>query len=147
MRPAALDCDYGLEPKVLFRLIRVFSGYPVPDAAKITFYRPDFFGAQMKELTHEAMRNPSAWSVGDRELLAAYVAKLNTCPFCVGAHTATASRAYQDRERVAAALAELEGCLPNPEAARDPGPGGPLLGTFELTTRLGSCDAPESRGS
>jgi uncharacterized peroxidase-related enzyme len=108
VRPPALDRDYGLGVKILFRLIGVFSGYPVPDAARITFYRPDFYGAPMKELTHEAMRGPSAWSVGDRELMAAYVSKLNTCPFCVGAHSATASRAYQDRERVAAALADLD---------------------------------------
>ena len=33
---------------------------------------------------------------------------MNDCPFCVGAHTATAARAYQDRERVAAVLADLD---------------------------------------
>jgi AhpD family alkylhydroperoxidase len=61
----------------------------------------------MNELTHEAMRGRSTWSVGDRELMAAYVSKVNDSPFCVGAHTATAARAYQDEERVAAVLADL----------------------------------------
>lgn len=84
------------------------SGQPVPDAAKITFYRPDFYGSHMKEFTQEAMRGPSAWSVGDRELMAAYVSKMNDCPFCVGAHTATAARAYQDRDKVEAVLADLD---------------------------------------
>jgi uncharacterized peroxidase-related enzyme len=108
VRPGVLEHGYGVGPKLLFRVIRLMSGRPAPDAAKITFYRPDFYGAHMKKLTHEAMRGPSAWSVGDRELMAAYVSKLNECPFCVGAHTATAARAYEDPERVAAVLADLD---------------------------------------
>jgi AhpD family alkylhydroperoxidase len=36
------------------------------------------------------------------------VSKVNNSPFCVGAHTATAARAYQDRDTVAAALADLD---------------------------------------
>jgi AhpD family alkylhydroperoxidase len=54
------------------------------------------------------MRGPSAWSVGDRELMAAYVSEVNGTAFCIGAHTATASQAYQDPPRVAAVLADLE---------------------------------------
>jgi len=108
MRPTVLDDGYGVGPKLLFRLIRLMSGHPAPDAAKITFYRPDFYGSHMRQLTHAAMRGPSMWSVGDRELMAAYISKLNECPFCVGAHTATASRAYQDPDRVAAVLADLD---------------------------------------
>jgi uncharacterized peroxidase-related enzyme len=54
------------------------------------------------------MRGPSAWSVADRELMAAYVSTVNGSAFCVGAHTATASQAYQDGPRVAAVLADLE---------------------------------------
>jgi AhpD family alkylhydroperoxidase len=103
-----LNRGYGPGTKVLFALIRVFSGHPVPDAAKLVFYRPGFYGDQAKTFTHEAMRGPSAWSVGDRELMAAYVSTVNGSAFCVGAHTATASRAYQDGPRVAAVLADLE---------------------------------------
>jgi uncharacterized peroxidase-related enzyme len=106
LRPGVLEHGYGVRPKLLFRLIRLVSGRPVPDAAKITFYRPDFYGSHMKEFTQEAMRGPSTWSVGDRELMAAYVSKMNDCPFCVGAHTATAARAYRNRDKVAAVLAD-----------------------------------------
>jgi AhpD family alkylhydroperoxidase len=108
VRPRVLDHGYGVGPKLLFRLIRLMSGHPVPDAAKITFYRSDFYGTHAKKFTHEAMRGPSAWSVGDRELMAAYVSKVNDSPWCVSAHTATATQAYQDRERVAAVLADLD---------------------------------------
>jgi uncharacterized peroxidase-related enzyme len=108
MRPPRLNDGYGLGPKLLFGLIRLVSGRPAPDAAKIMFYRPDFYGTHMKQFTQEAMRGRSTWSVGDRELMAAYVSKVNDCPFCVGAHTATAARAYQDGEGVAAVLADLD---------------------------------------
>jgi AhpD family alkylhydroperoxidase len=40
--------------------------------------------------------------------MAACVSKVNKCPFCVGAHCSTASIAYKDRCRVAAALADLD---------------------------------------
>jgi uncharacterized peroxidase-related enzyme len=110
MRLEILNRGYRPGTKLLFALIRLFSGHPVPDAAKLVFYRPDFYGAAAKEFTHEAMRGPSAWSVGDRELMAAYVSKINQSAFCVSAHTATARQAYQDKEgsQVAAVLADLE---------------------------------------
>ena len=108
MRPRVLEHGYGIGSKLLFGLIRVMSGRPLPDAARITFYRPDFYGSHAKRFTHEAMRGRSTWSVGDRELMAAYVSKVNESPFCIGAHTATAARAYQDREKVNAVLADLD---------------------------------------
>jgi uncharacterized peroxidase-related enzyme len=46
--------------------------------------------------------------VGDRELMAAYVSKVNGSAFCIGAHTATASQAYQDGAKVQAVLANVE---------------------------------------
>src|SRR5262245_1998892 len=54
------------------------------------------------------MRRPSAWSVGAREPRAAYLSEVRASPFCSGAHTATAAGAYQDRERVAAVLEDLD---------------------------------------
>src|SRR5579862_3063398 len=98
----------GFGTKLLFILIRLFSRQPVPDAARLTFYRPDFYGSYSKALTHEAMRGPSAWSIAERELMAAYVSNVNDCPFCIGAHTATATQASGNEVMVAAALADLE---------------------------------------
>jgi uncharacterized peroxidase-related enzyme len=108
MRLGILNEGYGFGTKLLFTLIRLFSRQPVPDAARLTFYRPDFYGSYSKALTHEAMRGPSAWSVAERELMAAYVSKVNDCPFCIGAHTATATQASGNEVMVAAALADLE---------------------------------------
>src|ERR1700683_2555252 len=108
MRLDILNRGYGRGTKVLFAIIRAFSGHPVPDAARLVFYRPGFYGARAKEFTHEAMRGPSAWSVADRELMAAFVSKVNESAFCVGAHTATAGQAYRDGAKVQAVLADLE---------------------------------------
>jgi uncharacterized peroxidase-related enzyme len=108
MRPEILNSGYGAGTKLLFALVRLLSKHPMPDAAKLVFYRPDFYGNRAKEFTHEAMRGPSAWSVADRELMAAYVSKVNGSAFCVAAHTATARQAYQDGPRVAEALADLD---------------------------------------
>ena len=108
MRLEVLNRGYGPGTKLLFAVIRLVSRQPVPDAARLAFYRPDFYGSRAKEFTHAAMRGPSAWSVGDRELMAAYVSQANECAFCIGAHTATAGQAYQDGPKVTAVLADLE---------------------------------------
>jgi AhpD family alkylhydroperoxidase len=138
MRPRVLDHGYGVGPKLLFRVIRLMSGHPAPDAAKLTFYRPDFYGSLAKAFTQEAMRGDSPWSVGDRELMAAYVSKVNDSPFCIGAHTATATRAYQDERRVAATLADLDSA-PIEEGLRA------ALRMLGKLTREGTLDAQDIR--
>ena len=79
MRLSILDKGHGFGTKILFALIRTFSGHPVLDVIKLVKYRPDFYGSPMGAVTQEAMRGPSAWSVGDRELMAAVVARSNGC--------------------------------------------------------------------
>jgi uncharacterized peroxidase-related enzyme len=108
MRLDILNRGYGTGTKLLFTIIRLVSRHPVPDAARLLFYRPDFYGNRMKEVTQEAMRGASGWSVGDRELMAAHVSTVNQSAFCIGAHTATAGRAYQDSPKVAAVLKDLD---------------------------------------
>lgn len=106
MRLGVLDSGHPLVAKALFGVIRLMTRQPVVDAVKLAFYRKGFYGAG--PLTNEAMRGPSRWSVGDRELMAAYVAKASECPFCVAAHSATSGLWYGDDAKVAAALADLD---------------------------------------
>ncbi len=106
MRLSILDHGHGLRTKALLTLVRVISRHPVVDAVKVALYRPDFYGAG--PLTQEAMRGPSAWSIGDRELMAAFVSEVNSCPFCVAAHSATARIWYGDAAKVTATLSDLE---------------------------------------
>ena len=48
MRLAILDKGHGIGAKVLFTMIRLFSGQRVVDAVKLVTYRPDFYGNPMK---------------------------------------------------------------------------------------------------
>lgn len=108
MRLAILDSGHSLGTKALFALIRAASRQPVLDIIKLTKYRADFYGTPMQAITQEAMRGPSAWSVADRELMAAAIAKTNQCEWCTRAHTAVAEGASRDRTRVSAVLADFE---------------------------------------
>jgi len=108
MRLSVLDTGHPFGTKVLFAFIRAVSRQPTPEPLKVIAYRPDFFGAHMKAATHEAMRGPSTWTVGDRELMAAFVSKVNDCEYCIKAHSAVAARAYGDEAKVSAALADLD---------------------------------------
>jgi len=81
MRLAILDSGHGFWSKVLFAVIRAVSRQAVPDVIKLVKYRADFYGRPMQGVTQEAMRGPSTWSVGDRELMAAFVSKMNECEF------------------------------------------------------------------
>jgi len=51
------------------------------DVVKIMLYRPEFFGKPYAALTHAVMRGPSSWSVGERELFAAFTSHKNACQF------------------------------------------------------------------
>jgi hypothetical protein len=81
MRLGVLDHGHPLKTKALFVLIHLVSGHRAPDVVKTLRYRPDFFGGPMGRVFQEGMRGPSAWSVGDRELMAAFISKTNACEF------------------------------------------------------------------
>jgi len=108
LRLGILDSGHSFGTKALFALIRTVSRQPVLDVIKLVKYRPDFYGEPMGVITQDAMRGPSTWSVGDRELMAAFVAKANQCEFCTKAHSAVAEGAYRDGEKVSAALSDLD---------------------------------------
>jgi uncharacterized peroxidase-related enzyme len=105
MRLGILDRGHDLRTKALLALVRAVSRQPVLDAVKLALYRPDFYSGA---LTHEAMRGSSAWSIGDRELMAAFVSRVNECQFCIAAHSATARMWYKDDAKVSATLADVD---------------------------------------
>lgn len=65
----------------LKKLEQVMMGEPVPDVTRTTSYRPELFGKHFKVCMQQVMRGPSEWSVGERELFAAFVSRKNQCPF------------------------------------------------------------------
>jgi len=48
---------------------------------KTLHYRPELFGEPYSAALDLAMRGPSDWSDGERELFAAFVSALNQCVF------------------------------------------------------------------
>jgi AhpD family alkylhydroperoxidase len=126
VRLKILDNGHGLASKALFAFIRMVSHQPVLDVVRLVSYRSDFYGKPMSRIVHEAMRGSSQWSIGDRELMAAFVAKAIRCDFCVKAHSAVAERALGDVCLVASALCE-------PETAKI---GQPLRATLLMLRKL-----------
>jgi uncharacterized peroxidase-related enzyme len=103
MRLREVERGDGMANRLLIRFLSMALGMRLPDAARVAFYHKDFFGRPMGAWTQAAMRGPSTWSVGERELMAAMVAKWNSCSFCVGAHGAIAAKVL-DRQSVDATL-------------------------------------------
>ena len=60
--------------------LRSRDGY-VSDISRALRYRPELFGAAFAQLLQDVMKGPSPWSEPERELFAAFVSKLNQCPF------------------------------------------------------------------
>jgi hypothetical protein len=81
MRLGNVERGDGLKSKLMFGMIRLLSGYRAPDVVRTLSYRRRFFGEPHARHTQAAMRGPSAWSVGERELFAAFVSDLNRCRF------------------------------------------------------------------
>ncbi len=81
MRLKVVERGERLADRMKFAMIRLMSGFRAPDVVRTITYRKDFFGEPHTIHTHEAMRGPSAWTAGERELFAAFVSRLNQCLF------------------------------------------------------------------
>ena len=81
MRIRAVDHGHRFKEKLKLILIRLVGMRRVPDIVKTLMYRPEFWGRPMCDWTQAVMRGPSEWSVGERELFAAFTSRLNQCLF------------------------------------------------------------------
>ena len=81
MRLDAIATGRGLGARAKLAMIRVLSGAPAVDVVKTVSFRPSFFGTPFNQLIQEVMRGPSEWTVGERELFAAFVSERNRCEF------------------------------------------------------------------
>ena len=65
-------------------------GNDIPGIRGLLIYRPET-GAPLGELAEVLLRGDNSLSRGERELIAAYVSRLNECVYCAGSHSATAA--------------------------------------------------------
>jgi hypothetical protein len=75
--------DHGHRPAeaAVLEQIREARGVEPVGVLKTLYYRPELFGKPFSDALDLAMRGPSDWSAGERELFAAFVSSLNQCPF------------------------------------------------------------------
>jgi hypothetical protein len=66
--------------KLAFAVMRKLMG-EVPGPIAACSHRPSIFGQPFSRCIQEAMRGRSEWSVGERELFAAFVSRLNHCSY------------------------------------------------------------------
>jgi hypothetical protein len=81
MRLSNVERGERLPARLLYRLIRAVSGFRAPDVVRTLRHRPHLFGRPHSAHTQAVMRGPSEWSVGERELFAAFVSRMNQCLF------------------------------------------------------------------
>lgn len=81
MRLATVEHGHRVGKKLQLAVIGVMSGHRAPDILRTLFYRPELFGDRASEWTQAVMRGESAWTVGERELFAAFTSRLNRCAF------------------------------------------------------------------
>ena len=80
MRLGRVHRGHALPDKLKLVAMRVMAGH-APGVVRTLLYRKGFFGKRFSALTHLVMRGPAEWSVGERELFAAFVSRLNQCVF------------------------------------------------------------------
>jgi hypothetical protein len=81
MRLAAIRRGNRWPNRLFLRLVGKLAGMDPPDVVRTMNYRSGFFGGPYTRLLQSVMRGPSEWTVGERELFAAYTSYLNLCPF------------------------------------------------------------------
>jgi hypothetical protein len=81
MRLDAVDRGHAPEEAAVLQTIRERSGHEPLGVVKTLFYRPELFGRPFSDALEHAMRGPSDWSPGERELFAAFTSLLNECHF------------------------------------------------------------------
>lgn len=80
MRLTKVHTRHGLRDRALLGVMKLVQGH-APGVVRTLLYRKEFFGSPWGALTHQVMRGPSEWTVGERETFAAVVSRFNQCVF------------------------------------------------------------------
>ncbi len=81
MRLSKVEIGHRFGKRLVLGLIRVLTGKRAPDVLRVLYYRPELFGGPFTQIIQDLLRGVSDWTVGERELFAAYVSKKNQCLF------------------------------------------------------------------
>jgi hypothetical protein len=81
MRLRRLTTGHRWPEKIKLGLARLVLSEGPPDVVRTLLYRRELFGKKYSRMLEDAMRGPSAWSIGERELMAMFVSAQNHCVF------------------------------------------------------------------
>jgi hypothetical protein len=81
MRLAVLEQGHAQPEAQMLAAVRERTGNEPLGVLKTLLYRPELFGEPFSEALEVAMRGPSEWSPGERELFAGFTSLLRQCPF------------------------------------------------------------------
>lgn len=82
MRLEKVRNGHKLVPKIMMTVMgKLFRMGGTPDVVRALLYRPELFGAPHSRWLQATLRGPSSWSIGERELFAAFTSRLNHCSF------------------------------------------------------------------
>jgi len=81
MRLRSLESGHRLRQRLVLKVAEGVLRSRLPDVVRAMLYRPEFFGKRFGALTQQLLRGPSQWTVGERELFAAFTSLLSRCHF------------------------------------------------------------------
>lgn len=96
MRLELLKNGHKFLQKLQFGMIKKMMG-EVPGPIAVMSYRRNFFGKHYAQWLNKSMRKMKHWTVGEVELIAAYVSKNNECQYCLGDHMEVAKSVYDEK--------------------------------------------------
>jgi hypothetical protein len=81
MRLPAVEREFAWPARLFAAVVRRMSKAEPVDVVKTHLYRPNVFGRWASPAFQDIMRGDSQWTIGERELFAAYTSRLLQCPF------------------------------------------------------------------
>lgn len=140
MRLPKVESQHRLPQKLMLGVMRLIIGLRPPDVLRTVLYRPEFFGRPFVRWMQAVLRGPSEWSIGQRELFAAFTSHLNRCRYCIGDHSATSSQALHDGRLVEETLKDWRSAPLDPRTKA-------MLGLLEKLTLEPSQVTPQDMTS
>jgi uncharacterized peroxidase-related enzyme len=112
VRLALFDTGQDLPTRMTFAAMRRVAKAEVPAVIQVSSYRHRYFGTPFHAQVQDLLRGPSSWTVGERELFAAFTSARNQCRFCTSAHGAFATELLGGDA--------VAGAIDDPAGAEDP---------------------------
>jgi len=81
LRLDILNNGHSTIQKLALKLIAATSEGQTPGPILTMSYRRNYFGKHLADSFHESMRGGTEWNIGETELFAAFVSKLNQCDY------------------------------------------------------------------